>query len=135
MRNVSEREEMIRVRTAYHIVGSLPIDNFPKAAAMLLRAIWIIDSNYAECWGEHLNLDTSVLDALATETIDHGIADGAMELVGRIPRGEYEETRAILEHVIRYFISDIQRLWSQTNGGGEPAPIRELLRVVRGGAA
>jgi hypothetical protein len=122
---------MIRVRAAYQIVGSLPIDNFPRAAAVLRRVIRILDNNYAEVWGAKTGVDTKVLDAFATDEIDHGIVDAALEIVTRLPREDYIETRVIMEHVVRYFISDVQKHWSQIGRG----PIRELLRVIEGGAA
>lgn len=122
---------MIRVRTAYQIVGSLPIDNFPRAAAVLCRTIRLLDDNYSECWGTHLTLDTSVVSALASDDADYHVVDAAFEIASRLPREDYYETRAILEHVIRYFVSDVQKHWSQVGRGS----IRELLRVVEGGAA
>jgi hypothetical protein len=122
---------MIRVRTAYQIVGSLPIDNFPRAAAVLRRVIRILDNNYADCWGAKIGIDASVLDTFATDPVDSDIVDAALEIVMRLPRDNMLETRVILDHVVRYFVSDVQKHWSQIGRG----PIRELLRVIEGGAA
>lgn len=124
------KEEMIRVRTAYGLIGELPLQNFPKAARIVELTVALLDHRYAACWGAPLGVDLTPLDGICAAEVDFGLADSAWEFASLFPRESYADTRGLLIAVVEYLASDIRLKWEQAHG---KISVRTPLRLVDGG--